>query len=65
MFSSYTLIMTRKFHETPQISGQQYGVPHGVPRVFINSYDENVFKILKFLRQTLSLFPEQSTLTTT
>jgi hypothetical protein len=57
--------MTRKFHETPQISGQQYGVPHGVPRVFINSYDENVFKILKFLRQTLSLFPEQSTLTTT
>jgi hypothetical protein len=40
----------------------QYGVPHGVPQIFINVYDENDFKILKFLRQTLSLSPEQSTL---
>jgi hypothetical protein len=51
-----------ELHEAPHIVVQLYGVPHGILRIFINEYGENVFKILKFLQQTLSHSPEQSTL---
>jgi hypothetical protein len=49
-------------HEAPHIFVQIFRVSRGILRVFINVLDKNIFKILKFLRQTLSLYPEQSTL---
>jgi hypothetical protein len=51
-----------ELYEAPHIVVQLYEVTHRILRVFINLLDENVFKILKFLRQTLSLSPDQSTL---
>jgi hypothetical protein len=38
-------------------------VLHEILRVFINLFDENVFQNPQIFRNTLRLFPEQSTLT--
>jgi hypothetical protein len=44
------------------IVGQLYGVPHGIIRVFNTILYENEFQNPQIFQQTISLFPEQSTL---
>jgi hypothetical protein len=41
---------------------QLYGVPHGILRVFSTILYENEFQNPQIFQQTISLFPEQSTL---
>jgi hypothetical protein len=44
------------------IVGQLYGVPHGILRVFSTIFYENEFQNPQIFQQTISLFPEHSTL---
>jgi hypothetical protein len=53
-FSSITLIKTRKIPWGTHIVGQQYGVPHGRLRVFINVLDENEGSYVKLWLDKLS-----------
>jgi hypothetical protein len=41
---------------------QLYGVPQGILRVFNTIFYENEFQNPQIFQQTISLFPEQSTL---
>jgi hypothetical protein len=54
-----------KFHEATHIVGQLYGVPHGILRVFNTTLYENEFQNPQIFQQTISPFPEQSTLAVT
>jgi hypothetical protein len=58
----WTIFCSGQRKQQIHLVAQLCGVAHGILRVFINALDENVFKILKFLGQILSLSPEQSTL---
>jgi hypothetical protein len=55
-----------EMYENTQIScpkvAQLYGVPHGILGVFNNILYENEFQNPQIFQQTISLFPEQSTL---
>jgi hypothetical protein len=44
------------------IVGPLYGVPHGILRVFNTILYENEFQNPQIFQQTISLFPEHSTL---
>jgi hypothetical protein len=46
----------------PYSWGQLYGVPHGISRVFNTILYKNEFQNPQIFQQTISLFPEQSTL---
>jgi hypothetical protein len=47
-----------RFHVAPQL----YGLPYGILRVFYHYIYENKFQNSQIFQQTISLFPEQSTL---
>jgi hypothetical protein len=51
-----------KIHEATHIVEQLYGVPHKILRVFNTILYENEFQNPQIFQQTISLFPEQSTL---
>jgi hypothetical protein len=51
-----------KFYQATHIVGQLYGVPHGMLRVFNTILYENEFQNPQIFQQTISLFPEHSTL---
>jgi hypothetical protein len=44
------------------MAAQQYGVPHWILRVFNTILYKNEFQNPQIFQQTISLFPEQSTL---
>jgi hypothetical protein len=46
----------------PHTVAQLYGVPHGIFGVFNTILYENEFQNPQISQQTISLFPEQSTL---
>jgi hypothetical protein len=50
------------FHEAPCTVAQLYGLPHGILHVFNTILYENEFQNPQIFQQTISLFPEQSTL---
>jgi hypothetical protein len=50
------------FHEAPHTVAQLYGLPHGLLHVFNTILYENEFQTPQIFQQTISLFPEQSTL---
>jgi hypothetical protein len=51
-----------KFHEAPNTVAQLYGLPHGILHIFNTILYENEFQNPQIFQQTISLFPEQSTL---
>jgi hypothetical protein len=54
-----------KFHEAPHTVAQLYGLPHGILHAFYTSLYEIEFQNPQIFQQTISLFPEQSTLYST
>jgi hypothetical protein len=46
----------------PHTVAQLYGLPHGILHVFNTILYENEFQNPQIFQQTISLFPEQSTL---
>jgi hypothetical protein len=54
--------MTVRFHEAPHTVAQLYGLPHGILRAFNTILYENEFQNPQIFQQTISLYPEQSTL---
>jgi hypothetical protein len=46
----------------PHTVAQLYGLPHGILHVFNTILYENLFQNPQIFQQTISLFPEQSTL---
>jgi hypothetical protein len=51
-----------KLHQAPHRVGQLYGVPHGILKVFNTILEENKFQNPQIFQQTISPFPEHSTL---
>jgi hypothetical protein len=51
-----------KFHEAPHTVAQLYGLPHEILHVFNTILYENEFQNPQIFQQTISLFPEHSTL---
>jgi hypothetical protein len=54
--------MLRKKTDGNPYSWAAYGVPHGIIGVFTTILYGNEFQNPQFFQQTISLFPEQSTL---
>jgi hypothetical protein len=50
------------FHEEPYTVAQLYGLPRGILEVFNIILYENEFQNPQIFQQTISLFPEPSTL---
>jgi hypothetical protein len=51
-----------RFYEAPHTVAQLYGLPHGILRAFNTILYENEFQNPQIFQQTISLYPEQSTL---
>jgi hypothetical protein len=51
-----------RFHEAPYTVAQLYRLPHGILHLFNTILYENEFQNPQILQQTISLFPEHSTL---